>query len=59
MYTGNKARAALENEWKNNDATQITPDSIKTGKLYVSEKNGIENPDFHPDECTNVDQTIY
>jgi hypothetical protein len=25
----------------------------------VSEKNGIENPDFHPDECTNVDQTIY
>lgn len=50
MYKGNKERAALENEKKNTEATQITPDSIKTPKLYDgSEKIGIENPDFHSD----------
>lgn len=53
MYKGNKAREALENERKNIEATQITPDSIKTPKMYdVQEKNGIENPDFQPDEYT-------
>lgn len=52
MYKGNKARAALENESKNTEATSITSDSIKTPKLCDGlKKNGIVNLDFQSDEC--------